>query len=184
MANNLKKFNIKTAVIIALCLVIACSSAGVVYAYITSKTDTVSNDFVPAKVSCAVEEQFENGVKSNVAVRNTGNVDSYIRAVVVATFQSPDGKVLAAAPVEGTDYTVTWAKSGWQKGTDGFWYYTEPVAPNAATKNLIETASAITAPDGYELNMQIIATAVQSDPAKAVEEAWGITPINGKLTPN
>ena len=184
MAWNFRKVNMKTAVVVALCVVLTVCTVGGVWAYLTAKTNTLTNTFEPAKVTCSIEETFSNGIKKNVAVRNTGNVDAYIRAYAVATFQSGDGKVLATAPVEGVDYTVTWTNNGWNKGTDGFWYYSSAVAPNALTPNLIDTATVISTPDGYSLNIQIIATAIQSNPENAVFESWGITPTNGKLFPN
>lgn len=171
-------------IIVALCLCIVAGAAGGTYAYLTANTDTLSNTLVPAKVSCTVEEDFANGVKENVCVRNTGNIDAYIRAVVVTTFVSENGKVLATAPRENVDYTVAWAASGWTKGTDGYWYYTKAIAPDGLTEPLIETATVITAPDGYRLNMQIIATAIQSNPATAVEAAWNVTVSNGEIVPN
>lgn len=183
MANYVKKRIIKTAAIIAACACLVLGTVGGVWAYLSAQTEPVTNNFVPARVSCSVEETFREGIKSDVKIRNTGNVDAYVRAVVVATFVSDDGKVLATAPQEGVDYTVTWASVGWLKGSDGFWYYDYAIAPDAVTTNLIEKASAISVPDGYRLNLQIIATAVQSDPERAVTDAWGITPTGGKLIP-
>lgn len=173
----------KLVAIIAACLCLTFCAVGVVQAYLSSRTEPVTNTFVPAKVSCVVEETFQDGIKRNVKVRNTGNVDAYVRAVVVATFVSDDGKVLATAPKEGIDYTVTWGNAGWLKGSDGYWYYDFALAPDAITTNLIESASAISVPNGYRLNLQIIASAVQSDPVRAVIDAWGITPTDGKLIP-
>ena len=160
-----------TLFVALLCLCLVAGAVTGAVAFLTDKTDSLSNEFTPAKVTCAVEENFDNGIKENVTVKNTGNIDSYIRASVVATFVSDDGKVFANAPKEGTDYTVDWGTDGWQKGSDGFWYYTKAVAVAAA------------APDGYSLNLQIFATAFQSPPAKAVEEAWDVTVENGNLIP-
>lgn len=166
------------------CICIATCTAGGAFAYLTAGTDPLSNQFVPAKVTCAVEEVFENGVKEDVRVRNTGNIHAYIRAAVVATFVAEDGKVLATAPKETVDYTVKWGTSGWVKGSDGYWYYTQAVAPDGLTAKLIESATAISVPDGYRLHLQIIATAIQSAPEQAVVEAWGVTLTDGTLVPN
>ena len=175
----------KTALLIAaLCLCIVAGAAGGVYAYITAQTGPLSNEFSPAKVSCAVEESFEDGIKENVQIRNTGNVDAYIRAVVVVTFVSQDGKVLSATPKEGTDYTVAWGPSGWLKGTDGFWYHKSAVAPDALTAPLILTAAAVSVPEGYRLNIRVVATAVQAAPENSVKDAWGINVSNGELVPH
>ena len=185
MARHVKKRRYKPAVIIALSLCLALGAVGGTWAYLTSQTDPLTNVFEPAKVTCTIQEDFEDGIKSNVKVQNTGDVDAYIRAVVVATFVAQDGKVLSLSPIEGVDYTVQWANEGWQRTSDGlYWYHAKPVAPGAVTANLIETASAVAAPEGYSLNLQIIASAVQAAPAQAVQQAWGITPTDGLLIPN
>lgn len=174
--------NLNIVIFAALCLCLVANAVGGVYAYLMAKTGPISNEFVPAIVSCSVEEDFTDGVKSNVKVRNTGNIDTYIRATVIVTFASEDGKILATAPVEGTDYTVDWAAEGWLKGADGYWYHTKPVKPNETTASLINTAQLVSAPDDYRLHMQILATGIQSAPDHVVQEAWGVTISNGEIT--
>ena len=183
MASFFGKLNKRNLLIIALTVAVLLATVGGVWGYLYSSPDPITNEFTPSFVTCEVEEVFENGVKQNVAIRNTGNVDAFVRAAVIVTFQDADGKVLATAPKEGTDYTVRWAKNGWQKGMDGFWYHGAAVKPNELTANLIETATAITAPDGFSLNIQIIATAIQSNPTKAVQEAWSVTVVDGEMIP-
>jgi len=183
MRRRTRKKKVNVAVIAVLFLCIIAGTVGGVYAYLTAKTDPISNEFVPAKVSCLVEEDFAEGVKSNVKVRNTGNIDAYIRAVVVATFVSEDGKVLATAPKESVDYFIQWGTDGWTQGQDGYWYHTKPVKPEETTVLLIESAYELSVPDGYRLHLQILATGVQSDPAIAVQEAWGVTVSNGVIIP-
>lgn len=184
MKEKIGKLNIKLIAIVALCICIAAASVEGVYAFLTSRTNTLKNDFVPAIVTCEVEESFENGVKSNVKIRNTGNTSAYIRAAVVFTFESEEGNVLASTPVEGTDYAITWTSKGWNKASDGYWYFSDAVKAGGATSDLIETATALSAPEGYKLNIRILATAIQSEPEATVQEAWGITPTDGKLIPN
>lgn len=183
MRRRTRKKKVNVAVIAVLFLCIIAGTVGGAYAYLTAKTDPISNEFIPAKVSCLVEEDFAEGVKSNVKVRNTGNIDAYIRAVVVATFVSEDGKVLATAPKESVDYFIQWGDDGWIKGQDGYWYHTKPVKPEETTVLLIESAYELSVPDGYRLHLQILATGVQSDPTIAVQEAWGVSVNNGELLP-
>lgn len=183
MRRRTRKKKVNVAVIAVLFLCIIAGTVGGAYAYLTAKTDPISNEFIPAKVSCLVEEDFAEGVKSNVKVRNTGNIDAYIRAVVVATFVSEDGKVLATAPKESVDYFIQWGDDGWIKGQDGYWYHTKPVKPEETTVPLIESAYELSVPDGYRLHLQILATGVQSDPTIAVQEAWGVSVNNGELLP-
>lgn len=176
-------WNRKTLILFVCAFLALSLTVGGVLAFLTDRTDTVKNKFAPATVTCAVEEDFENGVKENVAVRNTGNTPAFVRAAVIATFVGDDGKVLADAPVEGTDYTVTWADADWIRGADGYWYCQRPLLPDEASAPLIRTASSTAAPDGYRLNLQIIASAVASAPEKAVLEAWGATVSEGLLVP-
>lgn len=185
MRVKFKKLNKKAVAIVALCICLALCAVSGVWAYLISVTDPLENKFVPAKVTCEVEESFSGGVKSDVTVRNTGDVNAFIRATVVATYISSDDKVYSKAPIEGVDYVVNWSSNNkWKKGSDGFWYYSDFLQPNAATVNLIETATELSAPEGYTLNLQIIATAIQSEPNTAVQNAWGITPVNGTINPD
>ena len=174
MSTESRKLNLIIVIAVALCITLVATVGGV-WSYLVSRTDTVSNEFVPAKVTCEVEETFQNGVKENVCIKNTGNVNAFIRAAVVVTFEADDGKVLANAPVENAD---------WQKGADGFWYHKKSVSPNNTTSQLIGKAEAVSVPDGYKLNIRILATAIQSDPESAVKEAWNVTVSGGTLILN
>ncbi len=177
--------NKKTPIIIlALVLILVFAVPGT-FAYIFSVSDTAVNEFTPAKVSCSVEETFANGVKSDVSVKNTGNTDAFIRAFMIASWVDDNGNVLSSAPVEGTDFSVILGDSNWLNGSDGFYYYKKPIAPNSRTKNLFKTVTPITeAPEGYSLKIQILASAIQSSPEKAAEEAWGVNVTDSTLIPN
>ena len=134
---------------------------------------------------CKIEETFADNVKKDVHIKNTGDVDAYIRATVIANWVSDDkaGKIHSSSPKEGVDYSVEWGTEGWKKFIDGFWYYENAVAPEDVTKNLIETSATITeAPEGYHLEIQILATAIQSTPVEVVEQEWGVTVEEGVLT--
>ena len=164
----------KTMAFVAFILVFAFAVVGTTVAYLVSEAPEEVNEFVPAKVTCVVEEKNDNGIKNDVVVRNTGNIDAYIRAFVVVNYVSQeDGKIFANAPREDVDYTVDWGND-WIKGNDGFWYYSKAVAPDTITANLINTATPTTVINGYDLQMQVVATAFQSQPETAAEEAWGI----------
>jgi hypothetical protein len=177
------KFNIKTVAIIAVCLSLIVASTISVWAYLTSKTETFTNEFEPAVVSCEVLEVYTNGVQSDVKVKNTGNVDAYIRVYAVANFVSDDGKILATAPKEGVDYTVTYNLNNWLKDGNGFYYHITKVAPEDTTAVFIEQISSVSVPNGYRLKVQVIASAIQADPVNAVQEAWGVTVTDGLLVP-
>ena len=161
--------------------------AGVVggtVAYLVADTDPLTNNFDLAEVSCRVEEDFNKQEKKNVKIQNTGDIPAYIRAKVVVTWKDEDGNVYGQAPIEETDYTIQFNEGVWKREGD-YWYYDEPVAPvtenNCYTPVLINRCSSSgTEPEGYHLSVEILAEAIQSEPTKAIQEAWGYTPSNNQ----
>lgn len=179
MGKHRKKEN-QWLLMLSFVLIMTTVVTGVV-AYLIAQSTKLSNEFQPVEVTCEVQETFANNVKSDVYVQNTGDVDAYIRATVIANWVSDDEKVYSQAPKEGTDYKLEWGQEGWILKDDGFWYYQNAVAPvkiepDAKTDNLIVKAEAVTdSPDGFHLEIQVLATAIQANPEKVVEEAWGAT---------
>lgn len=172
----------KTAVLLIVITAFFLTTVGATLAYLALKTPEINNEFVPAAVTCAVEEQFSNGVKSQVKIRNTGDVSAYIRAAIIANWvKDSDGTIKPSTPIQGQDYTITIEKQGWLKGADGYYYFESPVSANDTTPILISNAQAISQPEGYSLSIKILASAIQSEPAKAVEQSWGKTVEDGKL---
>ena len=145
--NNGKRVrqNGRKNMLIVLALVLVLCAAGGTIAWLATNTNSVTNTFVPAKVTNEVEEKNEGKVKKNVAVKNTGEIDVYIRAAVIVNWvewvEKDDGTkeavVCAGTPALGTDYT--WKNvndlvtTGWKKGSDGYYYYTNRVASKAST---------------------------------------------------
>ena len=154
-------------------------------AYIIANTASVKNKFTPGEVRCEVEETFKDNVKSDVKIKNTGNTAAYIRATYVVTWQKDDGTVNGKMPVVGTDYTIEFAdNTGWELIGD-YWYYTSPVAAGGETGVLIDScklAEGAAVPTGYHLSVEIIASAIQSEPASVVAEKWHVAVDNGKIT--
>lgn len=177
----------KKALLLAVSVALILTAAiGGTIAYIVTKTDSVTNTFEPAKVPIKVDETFEKGEKKDVKIQNTGNISAFIRAKIVVTWKNTDGNVSAIKPVENTDYTMTVGTTGWTyNNADGFWYCNTAVAPNGGnTPVLIISCKPETdkAPDGYDLSVEIIAESIQSEPASAVTEAWGVKIENGTVT--
>lgn len=183
--NRKNKFML-AAVLLALLLTVAVSGT---LAYLTDLTDAVENVFTPTKVPPTVtEDPFDGETKKNVAVSNGGNIDAYIRAAVVFTWQNAEGKVLAQTPVKDTDYFISYGNGNWTLSSDGFWYYTQPVAGNSSTTNLIDECKPLKAApmDGYALNVEILAQSIQAEPRSVVTSVWssGVASAaeNGTLT--
>lgn len=179
-------------IVAILCSIISCVSL----AYVFTHTDSVKNIFERAHVACDVLEngtdgnsQFDGVTKSNVRIKNTGNVQSYIRAAVVVTWMSEDQSIVTSAkPVDDTDYVIiyadeTGATTNWEKGKDGYWYYKIPVDVDGVTENLIESCSlknGVTPPKDFYLSVEIVASSIQSTPPNVVKEQWdsGVEDVN------
>lgn len=165
-----------TIAVICLTLSLIC---GITLAYVFTNTTPVENKFTDAEVRCDVVETFKNNEKRDVQIKNTGNVKSYIRATIVVTWaidgKDADIQVYAKQPVSGTDYIIEMNElSGWVEAEDGFWYYTEAIAPQGYTDKLIDSCKPVKgkAPEGYHLSVEIIASAIQSKPTSVVAEQW------------
>lgn len=168
--------------VLLVCLAALLTAAiGSTAAFLHTKTEETENAFLYGSVSSQVTETFENGVKENVCVKNTGNTSAFLRAMVILTWKNAAGDV-SAQPVQDSDVTIDWG-SGWQKLGD-YWYCTTEVADGAESPALIvkcALSDSAAAPEGYALSVEIIADAVQSQPAQAVQEAWGVSIISGAV---
>lgn len=185
-AKRRKQQSLIIAVVAILCSIIACATI----AFVFTSTKPLENTFTDAYVACDVLETFDGTTKTDVTIKNTGEVQSYIRAKVVVTWMSADKtKVTALKPVDDTDYVITYADeinaaANWEKGSDGYWYYKLPVNVGKETEELIESCSlkeGITSPDGYYLSVEIVASSIQSTPTRVVTEQWdsGVKGVNG-----
>ena len=173
------RMNRATVLLMAILMLIGVA-VGSTVAYLITKTDDVANTFEYGRVSCAVKEDFDGKTKKeNVHIQNTGNVNAYIRATVVVNWLDEDNNIVASVP-EGykCNLTVnTGGNSKWVQGKGGYYYYTSPVAPGESTEGSLLTCT-VEYPDNnpeYTLSVEILATAVQSEPASAVYNAWGVT---------
>lgn len=166
----------RTVVLLVAVLLLIGATVGSTVAFLTTKTEPVTNTFTYAKVSCEVTEEFKDGTKKNVQVKNTGTTDAYIRATYVVNWVDASGRIAASNP-EGYRYTLTENPDNkWTKGKDCFFYYTSSVAPGASTEGSLLTCTVTYPPNpAYTLSVEILAEAIQSVPEKAVQDAWGVT---------
>lgn len=180
---------------LAICLLLAALlTVGGTLAYLFTSTDPVVNTFEPVKQEITVTEEFDGQTKENVKIKNTGDIDAYIRAEVVINWIDKDGNILPSTPEKAT-YKVNWAfddldidgnyaeeTSNWVK-YGGYYYYTVPVAPEAFTENLIDLIT-VSYPVGSEfrLDVAVAAQSVQATPEAAVNETWKVTIAKGSVT--
>ena len=161
----------KAALILSLCLIFALA-VGTTFALLKANTTPVTNTFTAAKSEITIKEDVENGKKSSIQVENKGTATSYVRVKLVMNWVSEDGKTISAAPVK---IDVEYDKDKWfEQG--GIYYYKTPVAPGNTTDNLLQKDKPITEPtdkpEGYHLEVTVLAESIQAAPSTAVEGAW------------
>ena len=154
-----------SALIIALALILVLAVGGTV-AYIFTQTDPVINTFTPTEAKITVDEQTNDNQKTSITVVNKSTgVPVYIRVALVANMIDEAGNVT------GADVPTFTRGDNWIEGSDGYYYYTEPVPVGESTGNLLKS------PMTLSENMQVVvlADAIQAMPKDAVIDAWGQT---------
>ena len=117
-------------------------------------------------------EEFNGVQKSSIQIRNTGNIEAYLRIKLVSYWVDGEGNV---APKASQMPAISLA-SGWVKGTGNTYYWNTPVAPSGNTGNLL--AAPIVLEEDGEGNRQVLeifAEAIQGAPTAAVTDSWGVT---------
>lgn len=174
----------KAALILSLCLIFALA-VGTTFALLKANTDPVTNTFTAAKSDIKINENVENGKKSSIQVENIGTATSYVRVKLVMNWVSDDktNQTISSEPVNiHVEYdTDKWFEQG------GIYYYKTPVAPGNTTDNLLQKDKPITEPtdkpEGYHLEVTVLAESIQAAPSKAVTESWHVgVDSNGHLT--
>lgn len=171
------------AALVALVLIIGAVVGGTL-AYLAARTDAIVNTFNPAKVDIRIDENFNGSTKKDVKITNTGDTEVYIRATYVVTWKDAAENVYPEQPQPGVDYTISLnPKQDWFC-YNGYYYYTAPVAPHASTGVLIDLCTPVAerVPEGYTLSVNVLASAIQSVPAEAVGQAWGVSIAPGSVT--
>ena len=165
----------KIALLVLAFLLIASAAVSGTLAYLVADTVDVKNEFTPSNVACKVTETFDGNTKKNVYVTNTGDTEAYIRVKLVTYRVNDEGQHIGGTATI-PDFTPgeNWKEFG------GYYYYTLPVAPDdEPTADLIDSVTLTgryTDADGGKQVIEVMAEAIQSAPANAVKEAWGIDP--------
>lgn len=167
-------------VAVAIVLLLAVSIGGTL-AWLSAKAPAVTNTFTPAQVACEVTEQFDGEKKTDVNVKNTSNIDAYIRVKLV-TYRTNDAGQHIGGTAEIPAFTPgeNWVEH------DGYYYYTLPVAPDEKPAANLADSMTLTGSyedaDGGKQAIDVMAEAIQSMPEKAVGEAWGVRISQGSVT--
>lgn len=163
----------RTAVLLIAVLLLITTAVGSTAAFLVTKTEPVEESFAYAQVSCQVTDAL--------AVQNTGTAQAYIRASYAVNWLDGDRNIVAAAP-EGYRCDLVENQDDWTEGGDGYFYYPYPVDPGSETPSLLTCNASYPEDPAYTLSVEVVAEAIQSDPAEAAAEAWGVTVSDGELT--
>lgn len=161
----------KAALILSLCLIFALA-VGTTFALLKANTAPVTNTFKAATSGTHVDVEDSGNEKTGIFVTNKGTATSYVRVKLVMNWVSEDGKTISGEPVNiDVKYDTTkWFEQG------GIYYYRTPVGPNMTTDNLLQKDKHITEPtgkpEGYHLEVTVLAESIQAAPSTAVEGAW------------
>lgn len=189
----------KLALMCALALVGAVT-VHTTYAMLHDTTEQKQNVFRPGLVNIHIDETFEDknlpegdrNQNKEVRIQNSSEkgqlniVPIYIRARIVAQWKDDAGNLL---PVNTDSIQLNWEKGEepggekegcsiapgrWEKGDDGYYYYTGVVAPDQYTGYLIHGAGITEkelAPEGGHLELEVLAEGIQSE-GEAMWDAW------------
>ena len=134
-----------------------------------------------ADLDIEIKETFEDNIKSDVCVENTGRKASYVRMSIVANWVDGKGNIIRSCDWmnTGTLEDPAWGHTGdkWILGEDGWFYYKYVLKPGPE----IYTDCLFTKYDpglpqfpGTKLMMEVMAQGVEYDETKTrVTAAWG-----------
>lgn len=120
-----KPLTLFVALVLLLTLAVGGSLAWLV------SNDKVTNSMVPGNVPIEIEEDIKDNVKKSITIKNTGNIDAYVRVAVVANKVDADGNIIV-----GTAPELKLNTEKWQLLPDGYYYYKGVVAPDTSTESL------------------------------------------------
>lgn len=156
------------ALIVAVAALVLCVVGGTV-AYLYAVTGSISNSFVAQKVNVTLDQTQQEGSLSSVVVNNPDSekADCFVRVALIPRFSGGvyDGAATLPAVSLGT---------GWVRHTDGYYYYTQVVTAGTSTEDLLKDPLVLPS----NLGVDVLVQALQSTPADAVLEAWGVDPTS------
>ena len=164
----------RTAVLLIAVLLLISTAVGSTAAFLVTKTGPVVEDFAYAQVSCQVTD--------TMGVKNTGTAQAYIRASYAVNWLDGEENIVAAVPEDYSCDLAENSQGAWVEGGDGYFYYPYPVDPGDETPSLLTCSVSYPENPKYTLSVEVVAEAIQSNPAEAAEDAWGVTVSNGELT--
>lgn len=165
----------KKKILILVIAVTAVLAVSLTLAFMLRETEPIQNDFVPAEVSCSVEEKFDSSQKTSIKVRNDSNIACYLRVRLISYWQNGSGKIVGKASVMPD---VVFDETNWlEDAENNTYYYQTPVKPDEQTEQNLLKTPIVLAEDTFNGEpvyqvVQVFAEAIQAQPKDAVRNAW------------
>ena len=172
------------ALLVSLALVIALG-VGATAAFITVGTNSVKNTFEPRKVEVSISESVTDTTKSDIVFKNEVDIPVFVRATLAVYWTDASGAIVSQP--KGCSYSGGTVQAGWTQIGDVY-YYGQALNPKDTTGDrttamLSEITASIPAGSEYKLNVDVLYEAIQAQPATTVQDAWGVSIVNGAVTP-
>ena len=170
-------------------LVVGLLAVNGTVAWLTQEA-SITNEFIPTDVEGKIEEEFDEKVKEDVRVHNSGDLDAYIRVVLVPSWLDKNGNPTMLNTANTYDLIInTEVDAGggkWIK-KNGFYYYTKPVPPGEETAILITSCKPNVPSEKTEygdktFKMDVVAQLIQAQPVNAVKDSWKVTMATDGIT--
>ena len=183
----------KSLILIAMVVLLLTFTVSGTIAWLAASTDSVENVFTPGKIATDIVEDFSTTAKTSIVVKNDAEpistVSVFVRVAVNGYYvKDADGKQEIVEPWDGKITIGT----DWFEGSDGFYYYKMPIAPDGETSNLLQNGIVLTPrEDGSYLVVNVLHQSIQADgtttdendnTVPVVTAEWGVYVVNGQLS--
>lgn len=156
----MKKHTFRTVLLTCLALVMVLgASVGESLSYFTTYVTARGGHPIRLEaVDVRVRERMDGNVKQ-ISIENVGEAECFVRVLVLHDSLAE----------------VTFSGEGWTLGDDGYWYYSQPLAPGEVSSVL---SAAVTAVEGADQDYQVVvyaeATPVLHDEAGNAYADWNM----------
>lgn len=167
----------KTIFIITTLLVLnTFAFVSIILAYMVSTSQKTYVLYKPESKISVVETLSD---KKIVAIKNESNFSVYVRALFVAVYRSVSNPQMIIPAEKDVNYVldaswnIKWILNG------KYYYYNDPLSPGASTSNLLYNVvlkSGKTVPEGYQLEVSVLADSIQAEPTIGIIESWEFVP--------
>jgi len=176
----------KSLTAVILVAVLLTFTVGGTIAYLMDGTEKVVNTFRPAKVDTEIIEEFTDGNKSSIVIKNKSNSSpAFVRVAIVGNWCDSEGKVVAAWKPEIEVNTTDWVEDG------DYYYYRRVLGTDKSTENLLKVPITAQAPEeGLHLEITVMQQAIQAegvdgDGKRPVTQMWHVqVSVDDRIRPN